>query len=207
MEGALLRKPSHLWDIKQATLLLEIIQTKTWTSWSKWHHFTKQIQSSTRLSGLETHRLHSIYRHKESSRTILSQSRVSFTPQQDRPVLWVSLLDMLRWRDKLKVILREQRLRSGMCGMTKIRGWHGVIADILIPKSDTYNQHLFTTPVFFIYTIPICFCSVWPVLWNKQDECKIWGSFTSEASVQNRNNFKAVCCVQLLIEPQHSVWC
>lgn len=78
--------------------------------------------------------------------------------QQARPVLWVcvcvceivpltpqpplscpttplSLPDMLWWRDKLKVILREQRLRSGMCGITlscsvdkkHIRGWYGVI--------------------------------------------------------------------------------
>lgn len=45
---------------------------------------------------------------------------VSLPPSLVPPLL-LCLPDMLWWRDKLKVILREQRLRWGMCGMTRSR--------------------------------------------------------------------------------------
>lgn len=92
----------------------------------------------------------------------------------------LSLLDMLWWRDKLKVILREQRLRSGMCGMTlscsedkkHIRGRHGVIWVCVITngqyesgsddsnwesmQGDTQSQHLLTSPHYIMLLCEQC---------------------------------------------------
>ena len=158
--------------------------------------------------------------------------------QQARPVLWVcarlypspllrslvppllSLPDMLWWRDKLKVILREQRLCSGMCGITRscsvdkkayqrLQRCHmgpchhcsqyepGI--DDLIWESlegDTHSQQLVTTPICFDYSLLLC-----------EQFKKKWGEMrlnlrlnyrTGKPSIQNWNNSKAVSLVQLV---------
>lgn len=134
-------------------------------------------------------------------------------------LLLLSLPDMLWWRDKLKVILREQRLCSGMCGMTlscsvdkkHIRGWYGVIWACVITAINaslvlttwfrrartvsSYNNRNFLWWFAFIIRFP------------KKHERKSWelNHYAGEASIQKLKLSKncilcaAVCATKALI--------
>lgn len=94
----------------------------------------------------------------------------------------LSLLDMLWWRDKLKVIPREQRLRSGMWGMTLVlwtkstseahMGAYGPVSslwslriwDWCLDYAEHGGWHTHSAPTNnpkFPLIIPFCFIAIW----------------------------------------------
>jgi len=149
------KKTSHKGELAQMTSLHN----------TPWLHRSKAQTGSHRYGNTRTHTHKCTQRGLNSKQLQTQKVQqnnagpvlwVSFTRQQARPVSLgyvhrcvrfcvrhppflshysFSLPDMLWWRDKLKVILREQRFRTGMCGMTlscsvdkkHIRGWYGVI--------------------------------------------------------------------------------